>query len=277
MKNDHKRERALSPWREKMHEIIFESNTPSGKLFDIGLLIAILLSVAVVMMESVASVASEYGPLLRSLEWFFTVLFTLEYIARILSLRQPKYYITSFLGFIDLLSILPTYLSIVFVGAQALLVVRTIRLIRIFRILKLTRFVGEADVLAAALRASRHKIIVFLVVVVSSVTIMGSIMYLIESSEAGFTNIPVSIYWAIVTLTTVGYGDIAPQTILGQALASVIMVLGYGIIAVPTGIVTAEFTNLKFNKKLNNIACLNCGREGHEIDAVFCKYCGEKL
>lgn len=266
-----------SKWREQMHEVIFESNTKAGKFFDLCLLAAILLSVTIVMLESVSTIAFEYGNELRAFEWFFTIIFTLEYIARLISLKRPLYYVTSFLGLIDLMSILPTFLSLIFVGAQSLLVIRTIRLLRIFRILKLTRFVGEANVLATALKASKHKITVFMVAVISIVTIMGSLMYLIESPEAGFTSIPISIYWAIVTLTTVGYGDIAPQSVLGQAVASIIMVLGYGIIAVPTGIVTAEITNIKMHEKLNNSACLNCGREGHDADAEFCKFCGYKL
>lgn len=272
-----KKNAQFAPWREKLHEIIFESNTPQGKFFDLCLLVAIIFSVIVVMLETVESIATEYGNALRILEWIFTALFTLEFIARIISVKRPLLYLTSPLGLIDLLSILPTYLSIFITGAQALLVIRTLRLIRIFRILKLTRFVGEADVLATALKNSRHKITVFLVVVASLVTIMGSLMYLIEPDEAGFTSIPISIYWAIVTLTTVGYGDIAPITVLGQAIASIIMIVGYGIIAVPTGIVTAEITNIKMHEKISNEACPNCSREGHDVDAEYCKFCGYKL
>lgn len=260
-----------------MHEVIFESDTPAGRFFDLCLLIAIVLSVTIVMLETVQSVATKYREALRVMEWVFTIIFTIEFIARIISLRRPILYITNPLGIIDLLSILPTYISLIFVGAQALLVIRTLRLVRIFRILKLTRFVGEANVLATAMKASRPKIIVFVVVVLCLVTIMGSLMYLIEPAEAGFTSIPISIYWAIVTLTTVGYGDIAPVTVLGQAVASLIMIMGYGIIAVPTGIVTAEIANIKMHEKLNNEACPNCSREGHDIDAEYCKFCGHQL
>jgi len=263
-------------WKFKLHEIVFESETRAGKLFDLGLLIAILLSVGVVMLDSVKSISAEYGTLLRTLEWIFTGIFTLEYILRILSLRSPRLYVFSFLGLIDLLSILPTYFAIFFPGSQAFLVIRILRLLRIFRILKLVHFVGEASILGRALQASKAKIIVFMVVVCSVVTIMGTLMYLVENPENGFTSIPKSIYWAIVTLTTVGYGDIAPQTVLGQTVASFIMILGYGIIAVPTGIITAEFTSIKF-KSISNQACPNCSRQGHDPDAKHCKFCGHHL
>ncbi len=261
--------------REKLYDIIFEADTPAGKAFDVALLVVILLSIVAVMLESVSSFQVQYGGLLRTLEWIFTVLFTIEYIARVLVVRHPKHYIFSFMGWIDLLAILPTYLSMFVVGSQYLMAVRTVRLLRVFRIFKLSRYIGEADVLKRAMQASRHKIIVFLLAVLSIVIITGTLMYLIEGPASGFTSIPISIYWSIVTLTTVGYGDIAPQTVVGQALASFIMVIGYGIIAVPTGIVTSELS--KANEPVTTQVCPNCLREGHAPDAVYCKYCSAKL
>ena len=227
----------LSNWQLKLHEIIYEADTKAGKWFDILLLIAILLSVATVMLESVNSIAEQYGEELRIIEWTFTVLFTLEYIARLISIGKPLKYIFSFYGIIDLISLIPTYLGIFISGSHTLAVIRTIRLMRVFRILKLAQFISEANILIKALKASRAKIVVFLFAVLSLTFILGTLMYLLESPESGFTSIPTSIYWAIVTLTTVGYGDIAPQTVLGQTLASLIMIIGYAIIAVPTGIV----------------------------------------
>lgn len=265
-----------APWRQKMHEVIFEHYTFWGREFDVLLLWAIFLSIIAVMLESVEPVRSKYGDILRAIEWGFTIAFTIEYIARILSVKKPIYYITSFYGIVDLLAILPTYLSIFLPGGQYLMVIRTFRLLRVFRILKLARFLGESRLLQAALKASRYKIIVFFGVVVIVVTIMGTLMYLVEGPENGFKSIPVSVYWAIVTLTTVGYGDIAPQTVLGQALASVIMLLGYAIIAVPTGIVTSEITQASMEKRKNNV-CDNCSAEGHAIDAKYCWNCGAKF
>lgn len=262
-------------WRRQVHEIIFEADTFSGKLFDVALLIAILGSILAVMLESVESIYDKYGPLLRGIEWGFTILFTIEYIARIISVKKPQKYIYSFYGLIDLLSVIPTYLSLVIVGPQYFAVIRTVRLLRVFRILKLTRYLGEASLLISALRASRAKIIVFIGAVLTVVVIMGTLMFLIEGKESGFTSIPTSIYWAIVTLTTVGYGDIAPDTVVGQVLASIIMILGYGVIAVPTGIVSAEM--VKPTKKTNTQSCPSCSREGHEDNAVHCKFCGQKL
>jgi voltage-gated potassium channel len=263
-------------WKNQLHEVIFEADTPWGKGFDIGLLIAIVLSVFVVILESVSFIQQEYGELLYTLEWVFTILFTLEYLARIIIVTKPWKYVTSFFGVIDLLSILPTYLSLFVLGAQSLLVIRSIRLLRIFRILKLTRFIGEASLLGDALRASREKITVFLTTVFTSVIILGTLMYLIEGSENGFTSIPRSIYWAIVTLTTVGYGDIAPQTITGQTLAAFIMILGYAIIAVPTGIVTSEISNQQ-KIRTNTASCPHCSAYGHDKDAIYCKKCGGAL
>ncbi len=264
----------LPNWRSKMHEIIFESETPVGKAFDIGLLIFIVLSVLVVIIDSVPSINHKYGRYLYEAEWFFTIVFSIEYILRIISTRRPSKYIFSFYGIIDLLAILPTYLSLIFAGSQYLIVIRMFRLLRVFRVLKLARYVGASAVLAIALRNSRHKIIVFLEVVITLVVIMGSLMYLIEGQENGFKSIPQSIYWAIVTLTTVGYGDIAPQTVLGQTLASVIMIIGYAIIAVPTGIITVEMAK---TSKTNSQVCKSCQFDRHDDDARFCKSCGEKL
>lgn len=244
------------------------------------LLWAILLSVAVVMLESVASIARDYGPWLRLLEWFFTGLFTLEYLARVLAVRERGRYVTSFFGIVDLLAVIPTYISLVITGSQFLIVIRILRLLRVFRILKLARYVGEAQTLQTALKASRPKITVFLLVVSTIVTIMGTLMYLVEGGTNGFTSIPRSIYWAIVTLTTVGYGDIAPKTILGQALSSLIMITGYAILAVPTGIVTVELANLRNQPLLTQEVCPACGAESREPgnpDCKFCKACGHKF
>ncbi|MFB6319204.1 ion transporter [Saccharicrinis sp. FJH54] len=263
-------------WRSRMHEIIFEADTFEGKLFDVALLIAILLSILVVMLESVDPIRASHGELLRNLEWFFTILFTIEYIARIIVIRKPTRYVFSFLGIVDFLSTIPTYLSLIIVGSQSLLILRTIRLLRVFRIFKLSRYMGEASVIRSAMMASRRKITVFLGLVVIIVIIVGTLMYLVEGKENGFTSIPRSIYWAIVTLTTVGYGDIAPVTVFGQTIASVLMILGYAIIAVPTGIVTTEFTMAK-KQNMNTQSCPVCSREGHDDDAMHCKYCGSKL
>ncbi len=265
----------LSPWQLKLHDVIFEADTRAGKWFDILLLWAILLSVATVMLESVDSISAVYGEELRIIEWVFTLLFTLEYIARLISIGKPLKYVFSFYGIIDFVSIVPTYLGIFITGTQSLAIIRSIRLLRVFRILKLVRFIGEANVLIKVLKASRAKIVVFLFALLSLTFILGTIMYLIESPESGFTSIPRSIYWAIVTLTTVGYGDIAPQTVLGQTLASFIMIIGYAIIAVPTGIVGAELAKTKVN--LNTQACPECSLEGHDDDATHCKYCGATL
>ncbi|MDH5399088.1 MAG: ion transporter [Cyclobacteriaceae bacterium] len=264
-------------WRKDLYVIIFEADTYWGKFFDVGLLITILLSVAVVLLESVESISNLYKDLLLIIEWFFTLIFTLEYLARIMISPRPKKYFFSFFGIVDLLSILPTYLGLVFTGAHALLVIRSIRLLRVFRIFKLVRFLGEASQLAQALKASRAKITVFLGSVFILVVILGSIMYLIEGRENGFTSIPRSIYWAIVTLTTVGYGDIAPQTVIGQTLASLIMILGYGIIAVPTGIVTAEISQQNKTKQVTSYTCNVCNTAGHDKDARYCKMCGSEL
>ncbi|BBM83978.1 ion transporter [Candidatus Uabimicrobium amorphum] len=264
-------------WRSKMHEVIYEADTPLGKWFDIFLLVAIVASVAVVMLESIKSFRADHAELLFRLEWAFTIFFSIEYIARIICVGKPFRYIFSFMGLVDLLSILPTYIGLFVTGTQSLLVIRTIRLLRIFRIFKIARYLSEAQTLMKALKASRPKITVFMGAVISLVIIMGTFMYMIEGDAHGFTSIPKSVYWAIVTLTTVGYGDIAPQTPLGQTLASMIMIMGYAIIAVPTGIVSVELSNVQQDKKITTRVCAECSQEGHDDDAVHCKYCGAKL
>jgi voltage-gated potassium channel len=266
----------LSPWRERGYQIIFEADTPAGRLFDILLIIAIFASVLVVMLESVDRMRLAYGPLLYNLEWLFTILFTIEYALRLIVVRRPLRYARSFFGIVDLLSIIPTYLSLFVGGLQTLLVIRVFRLLRLFRVFKLVHYVAEANVLVRALHASRPKITVFLGAVLSITTIAGALMYLVEGPEAGFTSIPKGMYWAIVTLTTVGFGDITPLTPLGQALASLLMILGYGVIAVPTGIVSVELARATNPPALTQ-ACPTCGREGHDSDAIHCKYCGGTL
>lgn len=264
-------------WRSRLQEVIFESNTSAGKIFDIGLLIFIIASICVVMLDSVAALHDRYWRIFFVLEWFFTIVFTIEYILRIIAVRRPLLYMVSFLGLVDLLAIIPMYLSLFLAGAQSLLVLRALRLLRIFRIFKLTHFLSEMSFLGAALRSSAKKISIFMLVVIAVVVILGSVMYLAEPAENGFTSIPESIYWAIVTITTVGYGDIAPATPTGKFIASVIMLIGYGIIAVPTGIITTEIALMSRTKPKGHEACPACGREGHDLDAVFCKFCGEKL
>lgn len=263
-------------WRSVLHEVIFEADTGAGKLFDIVLIAGIVLSVIAVCLDSVGAIRINYGTFLYGAEWFFTILFTVEYVLRLLSVGRPMRYATSFFGVVDLLAVVPTYLSLFFPGSQYLLVIRILRILRIFRVLKLVQYLGEARVLSQGLYASRRKIIVFLFAVLTLVVIFGSFMYLIEGPQNGFTSIPRSIYWAIVTLTTVGYGDISPQTNIGQALAAVIMIMGYGIIAVPTGIVTVELARAQ-EKNVSTQACPECSAEGHDIDAVYCKSCAAKL
>jgi voltage-gated potassium channel len=237
--------------------------------------VAILVSIAAVMLESVAAIRSEHGDALRALEWAITVVFTVEYVLRLLAVDRPGRYVRSFLGVVDLLAILPTYLALVVPEAHTLLVIRSLRLLRVFRILKLAQFLGEAHQLQQALRASRRKITVFLGTIATIVVIVGTLMYVIEGEEHGFTSIPVSMYWAVVTMTTVGYGDIAPRTALGQLVAALLMILGYGIIAVPTGIVTVELAHA--GRAVSRQACPACGAEGHDVDAVHCKFCGALL
>ena len=266
----------LTPLQKKLHEIIFEADTRPGKWFDILLLWAIVLSVTTVMLESVNSINAVYGKEIKMIEWAFTFIFTIEYLARLYSIGKPLKYVFSFYGVIDLLSIIPTYLGLFVAGTHTLSIIRSIRLLRVFRILKLAQFMGEAKTLSTALKASKEKIIVFLFAVLSLTFILGTIMYLIESPESGFTSIPRSIYWAIVTLTTVGYGDIAPQTVLGQTLASLLMITGYAIIAVPTGIVGAEIAKTD-TKNTNTKSCNQCGKDEHDNNAVHCNHCGAKL
>jgi voltage-gated potassium channel len=263
-------------WQQRAHEIVFEADTPAGKAFDLGLLICIIASVGAVMLESMEGVRASHGDALRRIEWGFTILFTVEYVLRLVSVRRPLRYATSFFGIVDLLSILPTYSSLLVPGAQSFLVIRSLRLLRVFRVLKLGQFVGEAQVLMTALRASRPKITVFLITVLVITLMMGSLMYAVEGPEQGFTSIPRGVYWAVVTLTTVGYGDVSPQTDLGQLIATFVMVMGYGIIAVPTGIMTVELTAAS-RKPVSTQACPNCSEQGHDVDARHCKYCGEKL
>lgn len=267
----------MNNFRHKIHEIIFEADTPAGKIFDLSLLILILLSVLAVMLESVDSLRIQYQPYFDLAEWTFTIIFSLEYLLRLISVKNPFKYMTSFYGIIDLLALLPSYLGIA-IGANtnnisSIKTIRTIRLIRIFRILKLIRYVKEAKALKEAFIATRQRIVVFLFVVLSIVILMGTIIYLIEDPKDGFTSIPRSIYWAIVTLTTVGYGDIAPQTALGQFFASIIMILGYAIIAVPTGLISVELSKVS----LNTQACSSCSYDSHDDDALFCKKCGAEL
>ncbi len=272
--------RTLSPWRERLWKIIFEAETPAGKLFDVLLLAAIACSVLVVMLDSVEDIRERYRESLVAAEWFFTALFTVEYVLRLLCVRRPLRYARSFFGVIDLLSIIPTYLSLLIPsGPQYLVVIRILRLLRLFRIFKMGRYLGEANIILMALRASREKIIVFLFGVVSLVFIVGTLIYLIEGPERGFTSIPVSVYWAIVTVTTVGYGDLAPVTPLGQLLAAISMLMGYAIIAVPTGIVGFEVQrSMKFFQERDaSRACPGCGVQGHDEDARYCKGCGERL
>ncbi|MBE9532084.1 MAG: ion transporter [Proteobacteria bacterium] len=271
----------LGPVRSRLQEIIFEAETGAGKLFDIVLIICILGSVAAVMLDSVAPIRERYGAVLHSAEWFFTILFTVEYLLRLLCVGRPAKYATSFFGLVDLVSIVPTYISLFIPGSQFLLVIRVLRVLRVFRVLKFVQYLDESKLLLDALRASRKKITVFLFAVLTLVVILGSIMYLIEGEVNGFTSIPRSVYWAIVTLTTVGYGDISPNTFPGQLLASLIMLLGYGIIAVPTGMVTAEIAlavrgNAKA-AKVSTHACPECSAEGHDHDAKYCNHCGAGL
>ena len=262
-------------FKHRLHEIIYEADTPAGKLFDVVLLIAILASVFLVMLESVDSIAAKHGDVLDIAEWIITILFSIEYIFRIIAINKPTKYIFSFYGIIDLLSTLPKYLSIFIVGSHNLAALRALRLLRVFRILKLARYMGESERLIRALKASRAKIAVFLFFVLILCVILGTVMYMLEGSENGFTSIPRSVYWAIVTLTTVGYGDIAPGTPLGQFVSSIIMILGYAIIAIPTGIVGSEI--VKTHVDTNTQACPNCLKEDHKNRAEFCYHCGHKL
>ncbi|STY82209.1 MlotiK1 channel [Moraxella veridica] len=262
--------------KNKIHIIIEGTDTPAGKLFDVLILVAIVTSVLVVMFDSVLFLRLQYGRLFFVAEWFFTVLFTIEYALRLYSSPNRRRYVTSFYGVVDLLALLPTYLSLFFAGTHYLLVVRILRILRIFRVFRLKSYMQQAGFLAAAFKTSQHKITVFFLSLLLLVTIFGSVLYVVEGPENGFTSIPLSIYWAVVTLTTVGYGDISPKTPIGQAIASMVMITGYAIIAVPTGIFTAELTRT-MRPQLQPISCPNCGKFGHATNAKFCDRCGHDL
>ena len=264
-------------WQFRLHEIIYESNTPAGKAFDVGLLFAIFTSITIVMLDSVHSLHHRFGSMFNAIEWGFSILFTVEYILRLICIKKPFRYVFSLLGIIDLIALIPSYLSIFFVGAQSLLVFRALRLLRVFRIFKLGHFLTEINFLTTALKGSVRKISIFLLTVLMLTVILGSIMYLVEKRENGFSNIPESIYWAIVTITTVGYGDISPVTPMGKLVAAVVMLIGYSIIAVPTGILTHDLAMLARQKKELPESCPSCSREGHDEDAEYCKYCGSSL
>jgi voltage-gated potassium channel len=268
--------------RNRLHEIIFEADTPAGKAFDVALLWLIVLSVCTVIAESVPEWGAAYHREFELVEWGFTALFTLEYVLRLAVVQKPWHYARSFFGLVDLLAILPTFIALVIPGSSSLRIIRILRVLRVFRVLKLVGFIAEAKQLQSALRASRRRIIVFLSAVLALVTILGTLMYLVEDEQAGFSSIPRSIYWAIVTVTTVGYGDIAPQTVPGQIIASVMMIIGYAIIAVPSGLVGVEMIRGNMLKSENaqsasTQACPSCGKDGHDSDALHCKYCGHRM
>lgn len=263
-------------WQDRFHELIYEADTRAGKLFDVILLWVIVASIVLVMLESVKELDVKFHTFFNVSEWIITIVFTIEYILRIVSVKKPWKYIFSFYGIIDLLSTIPKYISIFFGGTHALVALRALRLLRVFRILKLVRFIGAAENIGKALKSSRYKIFVFLLAVVILCIILGTVMYLVEGEQNGFTSIPRGVYWAIVTLTTVGYGDIAPNTSLGQMIASMVMILGYAIIAIPTGIVTSELTKQMVIQTSTQV-CPSCSSEKHKDNAKFCYDCGEKL
>lgn len=267
----------LSGWRAALHQVIYEADTPAGRLFDAVLIGAILLSVLVVMLDSVHWISEKYGSALYAAEWFFTVLFTIEYVLRLTCVARPLKYATSPFGIIDLLAVIPTYVDLFLPGGRYLMAVRVLRVLRIFRTFKLFEYMDEGAYIIRALKASRKKISVFLFAVLNLVVVLGALMYLIEGEENGFTSIPRSVYWCVVTLTTVGYGDIAPQTTLGMGLATAVMIIGYGIIAIPTGIVTVEMVHQATASRKSTQACPSCVAEGHDTDALFCKCCGARL
>lgn len=263
-------------WREHLHEIIFEADTRAGRVFDIALIIAIILSIVIVSLDTVESIAKQHHTLLTAAEWFFTILFSIEYLLRLICVQNRLRYATSFFGIIDLFSVLPTYASLLLPGAESLLLLRALRLLRIFRIFKLARFVSEERALRESLYAARARITVFLVTALIAIVLMGALMYLIEGPENGFTSIPVGMYWAVVTLTTVGYGDVTPQTAVGQIMSVGMMILGYSLIIVPTGILSAELARAQKHIPTSQ-HCRECSREGHDSDATCCKYCGSAL
>jgi len=265
----------LGGWRKHLFEIIFEADTPAGRRFDVLLILSILASVMVVFLDSVRSIRSEYGQWLYGLEWTFTLLFSIEYTLRILCIRQPRQYILSFYGIVDFLGVVPTYLSLLIPGAQYFFVIRMLRVQRIFRVMKLVQYLDELQLFIRVIRASRKRIAVFLVMVIIITVIAGSLMYVIEGEANGFTSIPRSIYWAIVTMTTVGYGDISPKTSLGQGLAAFLIILGYSIIVVPTGIVSVEMSN-QDHAHLTRV-CSECGAKRHNSEARYCHRCGKRL
>lgn len=264
-------------WRKTLYEVIFESDTRAGQWFDIILIVSILLNVLVIMLDSVNSIRTQHGPLLHAIAWLFTISFSVEYVLRLACVENPIRYATSFFGVVDFLAIFPAYLSLLFLGSRYLSVVRIVRVLRIFHVLKLRQFTAEAAALGASLYASRRRIFVFLFTVLTVVVIIGALMYVIEGEQRGFTSIPVGVYWTIVTLTTVGYGDISPQTGLGQFLASVVMILGYSIIAVPTGIVTVEWAQTRAERPTSTRSCSKCGGQAHSNDAKYCRLCGAEL
>lgn len=264
------------PLKHHLYVIIFGTHTPAGRAFDISLIVAILASLLVLILESIPNVMSEWSQQLRYIEYTFTALFTLEYLLRLYCSPKPKSYATSFYGVVDLLAILPTYLAIIFPGASFMGVVRLLRVMRIFRILKLVRYLQDSNILLRSLLMARRKILIFFSTVGILVVIFGALIFVIEGPENGFTSIPHSIYWAIVTITTVGYGDMVPQTALGKAIASLTMLLGYSILAVPTGIITAELSN-EMNSHKELVKCPNCNRAGHDSDAMYCKHCASEL
>jgi voltage-gated potassium channel len=263
--------------RLRLYQIIFESDTPAGWRFDVTLVIAILLSITVVVIDSIQSMSQRYGVALDILEWLFTLLFSVEYVLRLFCVRHPLRYAVSFFGIVDLLSILPTYMALIIPDTALLLDVRILRLLRIFRIFKLTVYVAEYSALAEALRASRRKIAIFISVVLMLVLVLGTVMYVVEGPKNGYTSIPVAMYWAIVTMTTVGYGDITPHTNVGKFIASIMMLLGWGILAVPTGIVSSEITAQRFARHFSKRRCPQCSASVHDADAKFCKICGASL
>ncbi|HZW58726.1 MAG TPA: ion transporter [Woeseiaceae bacterium] len=262
--------------RQRVFVLIFQSNTPAGKVFDLVLILAIAISIVTIMLESVASIGTRYGFFLRGFEWMFTLLFTVEYLVRLWCVRRARVYATSFYGIVDLLAVLPTYLALIVTGSGYLLVIRILRILRLFRVLKLARYVSAADSLFEAMLQSWRKILVFLYVVVTIVIVFGALMFIVEGPANGFTSMPRSVYWGIVTLTTVGFGDIVPQTALGQFIASIVMIMGYGIIAVPTGIYAAELRDVMTRRRSAN-TCPECSRSGHDEDAVFCRFCGARM
>ncbi|WP_434355807.1 ion transporter [Parasalinivibrio latis] len=271
-----RKKRERSPLQESLYTIIFGTHTPAGKAFDIGLIGLILLSLIVVVLESVSSLEARFGTIFDVLEWMLTGLFTLEYITRLYCSPRPTAYARSFYGVVDLVAILPSYISLLVPGANTLIVIRLLRVMRIFRILKLVRFLQDSNMLLRSLMMSGRKIFIFFSTVAILVTVFGSLMFVIEGPEHGFTSIPISIYWAIVTITTVGYGDLVPHTYLGKTIASLTMLLGYSILAVPTGIITAEIgREMSTHRQL--VKCPNCSRSGHEPDALYCKHCGSEL